>query len=453
MKLSVAQTRSWLNSIHFHALALSLAVIAAMIAISLGVIYVAYRPSPRVSVHEMARLAKGLPLVRDAGPFTIEYQSSLDARSSGRAEVAIGRAVAEELGLPVTDVQVSLADIDQRRSAEFERERQIYGRDDANETVMGPFRVAVREGSGWKVVARTTGSNFGFWKSPGRQVLIGALLLAIPLTYWFSRRLTRSIRSFAKSADDLQAGKRGALVPLAGPTEIRMAASALNEMQGRIERFVQERTALVGAIAHDLRAPLARLEFHLLKAGAGVREAAGHEIREMEALIAMIMEFVEQETKHIELEPLDLAMLVEGISDDFQDRGKPVFVQGLAPAVVRGDHLQLRRLFVNVIDNAVTYGERATISLSNDGNTAVVEIVDKGPGMTVNELERAFEPFFRGEPSRNRRTGGVGLGLSIVKSAADAHGATVNLSNVPGGGLSVRISMASRGDSTGHAPQ
>jgi len=267
-------------------------------------------------------------------------------------------------------------------------------------------------------------------------------VLIVGLLAWaFSSRLARPIRAFALAAEKV--GRRQQLTPVEvrGPAEIRLAAEAVNDMQRRIAGYVAERTALVGAIAHDLRTPLTRLAFLLASAPEGLRGKAEAQIAEMEQMIAATLDFVADETRVRPHEAVDLALLVEGVVDDLADTGRDVALAAAAPATVSGDPILLKRLFANLINNAVTYGERATVTLSAAEGWAAVEIADAGPGLAAQDLERAFEPFYRAEGSRNRATGGIGLGLAIVKAAARRHGGDVTLSNRAEGGLSACVRL------------
>jgi len=195
-----------------------------------------------------------------------------------------------------------------------------------------------------------------------------------------------------------------------------------------------------------LRAPLSRLHFHLASAPPSLRDAVGEEIREMERMIEVTLDFVENEIRPMIHEPIDLSMLVESVAEDFADVGKDVEVIATEPATIVGDPMLLKRLFANLIENAIKYGQSASMKVEHRGSNAIITVSDDGKGMSEEELNRAFEPFYRGEPSRNRKTGGVGLGLSIVKSAADAHGGMVELSNKPAGGLTVTVVLPLAGE-------
>ena len=138
------------------------------------------------------------------------------------------------------------------------------------------------------------------------------------------------------------------------------------------------------------------------------------------------------------------AGLLDSLVEDMTGAGVPAMLEPGERTIVRGDPGALRRLFGNLVENAVRYGDRAELSWRADGRVVEILIEDAGPGFDPNSSDRLFEPFVRGEPSRNRDTGGTGLGLAIVRSIAEAHGGTVTLGNRPGGGrVTVRLPVAS----------
>jgi signal transduction histidine kinase len=231
--------------------------------------------------------------------------------------------------------------------------------------------------------------------------------------------------------------------PLAldGPAEIQNAASAFNEMQARLNRYVEDRTTLVAAIAHDLRTPLMRLGLRLENAPAELRTACEADIRDMEQMIAAVMAFVRDMNRPSRRQRLDLRALAQSVTDGFDDEGASVTLHDGPPLVIEGDAAALKALLVNLVGNAVKYAGGAEIALAAEDNMAVIAVSDRGPGMTQEDLDRAFEPFFRAERSRNRDTGGIGLGLASVRAVARAHGGEAQLVNRPEGGLLARVTL------------
>jgi len=212
-------------------------------------------------------------------------------------------------------------------------------------------------------------------------------------------------------------------------------------MQARISRLIQERTNMIGAIAHDLRTPLTRLAFRLDDLPHPLSEKVGADIQEMKSMISAALNFIRDRSFGGQRERLDLRLLVERVVDDHSDLGHDVTLQPGTPITVEGVPLALRRLATNLVDNAVKYGERARLQLRADKDHCFLEIDDDGPGIPEQLQEQVFEPFFRLEASRNRDTGGIGLGLASVRAIVMDHGGEITLGNRKGGGLRVVVSL------------
>jgi signal transduction histidine kinase len=221
---------------------------------------------------------------------------------------------------------------------------------------------------------------------------------------------------------------------LKGPAEIGAAAHAFNEMQARLKRYIGDRTAMVGAISHDLRTPLARIRFKLEPAPEALKDSVLADVEQMEQMIGGVLAFIRNEGAPRRRERLDLLSLVECVADDAALMGGDVEIAETAqPVEVHGDPGALQRLFGNLVQNALKYGGEARIQVLREGPNAVVEIADAGPGLSADELEKVFQPFYRTDASRNLDNGGVGLGLPIARSTARAHGGDVELSSGPEG--------------------
>jgi signal transduction histidine kinase len=198
-------------------------------------------------------------------------------------------------------------------------------------------------------------------------------------------------------------------------------------MQVRLRRYIDDRTAMVGAISHDLRTPLARIRFKVESAPPVLRESVLRDVAQMEQMIGAVLAFIRDEGAPRQREAFDLLSLLECVVDDAAGLGRDVELVGGAPVIVDGDPVGLRRLFDNLIDNAVKYGDEARVSLAEIDGAAVVEIADRGPGVAAEDLARVFQPFFRTDRSRNLDNAGVGLGLPIARATARAHGGDVEL--------------------------
>jgi len=288
---------------------------------------------------------------------------------------------------------------------------------------------------GWRIVESVVE---GFPNAFQRQALLlfGVGLLALlPLAWVFARALAAPIRRFSQAARMLGADPQAQPLPMQGPAEMLLAVESFNEMQARLNRLLQERTQMMGAIAHDLRTPLTRLAFRLSDLPAPLSDKVNADIQEMKSMIAAVLDFIRDRALSNRRERLDFRLLVESVVDDQSDLGRDVTLEGGAPLTVLGDPLALRRAVGNLVDNAVKYGERARLRLRVSDSRCTLEIDDDGPGIPQSQLQRVFEPFFRLEHSRNRDTGGVGLGLAVVRATITDHGGDVVLSACSGGGL------------------
>jgi signal transduction histidine kinase len=306
--------------------------------------------------------------------------------------------------------------------------------------VVGEMEAAYQPSPGQWMIVRSAGEGFpNAWQRRIFMWFLVCIAVLTPVGYLFARRLTAPIGRFASAADRLGRDPRAPPMTLKGPAEIGLAAAAFNEMQARLARYVEDRTAMIAAIAHDLRTPLARVQFKLQKGPPDLAADIRADLGQMEAMIAAVLAFVRDAAPAQERGPLDLLSLLEVVADDASAPGADVEVEPGPAVVVEADASALQRLFVNLVDNAVKYGGQARISLGRDGGDAVVRVSDPGPGLTPEEIERVFEPFYRVETSRSRETGGIGLGLSVARSIARAHGGDVNLTS--GGGLTAIVRL------------
>jgi signal transduction histidine kinase len=296
--------------------------------------------------------------------------------------------------------------------------------------VIGDFSAAVQQPSGAWAVVRPSPEPFPSpWQARFFLWFAACFVLLAPVGYLFARRITSPISLFAQAAEQLGRDPTAPAIELSGPAEIGRAASAFNEMQARLKRYVEHRTATIGAVAHDLRTPLARIRFKIETLPPKERESIARDITRMEQMITTALEFVRDATEVRSRELVDLASALQCVVDSAALMDADVRLTSAEPLVVEADGLGLERLFSNLIDNAVKYGGRVRVRLFQDARTAVVEVSDNGPGLPGSELERVFEPFYRVEPSRSPQTGGMGLGLTVGRSIARAHGGDIELAN------------------------
>lgn len=318
-------------------------------------------------------------------------------------------------------------------------DRQMRFNVSADRLTFAPFSASLRLPDGrWATVEPPRGLIDPWQMRLLIALAITALLLA-PLVWLMARRLTRPIRVFAEAAERLGADPDAAPLTPAGPSEVRTAITAFNDMQASIRGHMRQRTQTIAAIAHDLRTPLTRLRFRAEQAPDSLRDRMAADVEEMDGLIGQAMAFVRGEAQAERREPLDLAALAETCADGFAETGAAVTFVGGGPLPVMGDPAALRRAIGNLIENGVKFAGSARIEATRQGDRATIVVSDDGPGLAETELETVFEPFQRGERSRNRQTGGAGLGLAVARQAARAAGGEVTLSNQPGGGLEAKL--------------
>ena len=352
--------------------------------------------------------------------------------------------MADDLGLTVNDVVViTEGGPPDRRGYRLVKDRLgDQGQPREESFLISPFKVAIHmKGGQWVTVQPSEQGGLAPWQQ--RMVLefaISAVAL-IPLAYLFARGLVKPMTLFAEAAERFGRDPRAPPMAIKGSSEILMAASAFNEMQSRLQRYVDDRTSMVAAIAHDLRTPLTRLRFRVEAAPEDAQAKMNADIDQMEAMIAATLTFVRDAQADPQRTRLELSSLLESVVDDMAETGADVTVNGAEKVVIDADGLALRRLLTNLIENAVKYGARARCTLSVHDRQAEIDIEDDGPGVPALELNRVFDPFYRREPSRSRQTGGIGLGLSVARSIARAHGGDVALANRPQGGLKAKVTL------------
>ncbi len=302
--------------------------------------------------------------------------------------------------------------------------------------------IAVRLGTGaWLNAAYSKAIPNSMWTSQTAVSLgITAVILSL-IAVFVARSIARPMRRLAVAAEALGRGESIKPLPESGPDDIRQTAEAFNRMQERLDRFVKDRTRMLAAISHDLRTPLTSLRLRAeFVADPDVQEKMLKTIGEIQTMTEATLAFVQEEATAEATRAVDLSALVESLCDDLAELGRNVsFIDG-ASINYRCRPDALRRAVRNLIENAVRYGECARVSASRTARSIDIAIEDNGPGIPDAAMEQVFAPFYRLEDSRNRETGGVGLGLSIARAIARHHGGDVVLTN-RAKGLQATISL------------
>jgi signal transduction histidine kinase len=280
----------------------------------------------------------------------------------------------------------------------------------------------------------------------------GIRLLVTALAAWLaSRWLAKPMRELVQASRALgQSLHKQDRLPLLdehrGTLEVRETAQVFNAMARQLRRQFNERGLMVAAISHDLRTPLTRLRMRLetLDIEEQQRVRSVEDIHEMNALVDAVMELFRGDSPGAveDMQDLDLGALAQSMVDDLAEQGQAVSFEMKGEAVVaRGQPMALRRVLGNLIGNALRYGGQADVHVGRDGRGAWVHVCDKGPGIPPDKIEAVFEPFYRLEDSRNRHTGGVGLGLYIARELTQRQGGELSLTNRPSGGLMAELRL------------
>lgn len=266
-----------------------------------------------------------------------------------------------------------------------------------------------------------------------------AILLVVALTV---RRITRPLKALSNAAEQLGRGEDVAPLAETGPAELQRTTAAFNAMRERLTRFVRDRTVMLAAISHDLRTPLTSLRLHaeLVEEGE-TRTKLLAILEEMQRMTEATLAFARAEATHEKTRPVDLSALVGSLSDDLTELGMDVTFAGADKTPLPCRPVSLRRALRNMLENAVNYGHRARVALEESANEIAIVIDDDGPGIAEEDRERVFGPFVRLEESRNRETGGIGIGMAIARTIVRAHGGDITLENRAQGGLRATLRL------------
>lgn len=416
-----------------------LACVAVVQLLNLGLLFAIQTPDARLyyvgQVVQAIRNPAKMPLEFDTRVVASPPVATWSPRGE-RTQVAIAMA----LGIPTDHVVVDFP-------VGFLQRQPVYDRASvppnpppptraaANDVVIsGGFEAYVREPDG-RWVEVSAGPTIEPWRLFVFAWLILSALAVAPFAWALAQRFARPIGAFARAAERLGRDPRAPPIELDGPTEIAEAARAFNDMQARLNRYVDDRATMIAAVAHDLRTPLMRLGLRIEDADPTLRHPCEGDIREMQAMISAVMTYVRDASRIGVRRPLDLRSLAETVVDDAADRGAAVTLEAGEPLVVEADPVALKAMLANLVGNAIKYAGGAELEIFPRAHEAVIAVRDRGPGIPDEDMERVFDPFFRGERSRNRDTGGMGLGLASARATARAHGGDITLHRRDGGGL------------------
>jgi signal transduction histidine kinase len=362
---------------------------------------------------------------------------ALDELLSRQVRAAISEPISVDVGeIALPDEQFGLEASKRWLQSRFDR--LLYGHDRDQAVLVS---IPLSEGQrlnfstvmplayvpGWERAVATTGSF---------------VVVVLFLSLWAIRKLATPLKRFTAAATAFAHNVYAPELPEKGPSEVREAARAFNDMQRQIRRLVESRAQMLAAISHDLRTPLTTVRLRAESvAEPELRKKMLSALNEMDAMLSSTLAFAREGTEHEEAGLADIGSLLGSICEDMRDAGHDAtcIVDGQIRAICRP--LSLKRALTNLIDNAVKYGQLARVRATCIVDVVQIVITDQGPGVPEPEMARIFLPFHRLEASRSRHTGGVGLGMAIAQMIIDTHGGSIHLSNHTGGGLCVRVQL------------
>lgn len=269
-------------------------------------------------------------------------------------------------------------------------------------------------------------------------VLVGAIALIL-------RRITGPLAALAKRVEQFAANPSlspdGRLEPQ-GPIDARHLIAAHNAMEARIGALLDEKDVMLGAIGHDLKTPLAALRVRIESVDdEDERARMAGTIEDITRTLDDILSLARVGRPSDPVEPTELSALTASVVEEFEDMGEPVELGDTQRIVLPLRATWLRRAIRNLTSNALRYAGGAVVTVERQDKAAIIRISDNGPGIPENEISRMMEPFERGDPSRNRGTGGAGIGLTLARAIAEQHGGQLILENRPEGGLNAEIRL------------
>ncbi len=376
--------------------------------------------------------------------------------------------IAAELGRPVADLRVTRLDAAPAvaisvRSMPRDEAVRMFGKDLPNTIVLreratakleivepgataGPLRqvllelplpayaASLRQPDGRWLVVEPAEPFLGGWQRSILIALAVSMLLLAPLAWFFARRLTRPFRALAGAL-----GSDAASIPPEGPRELREAAAAIARMQGRLAEEATERARMLTAIAHDLRTPLTGLRLRIESVPEPQRARMVHDVERMQAMIGEVLNYARDAAAPAAL--VDVRAMLELIVAEMGAEAGTIALEPGEAAQIRVPEPAFRRAVENLLSNAITYAGGGTVSIARSQGHVAISVRDTGPGIPEADRARLLRPFERGESSRNRDTGGAGLGLSIVHNFAAQHAGTFELRDAPGGGTTAILRL------------
>lgn len=404
----------------------------------------AARPAAYRIADALEREASGRALSDGRGRARVRRLERSSVTPAMEPQPAIAKELRQqlaELGIPARRIEAGIAAPDPRAAARDDDPRH-HRREWNGRTLV----LAVEQPDG-----RWLGLVFN-WPAPDTRILwrliaqtlilYGMVLLPV---LWVARRISRPLRTLAAAARDF--APRDTPMPVAeqGPPDVRAVIAAFNALRLRVTAMLDEKDRMLGAIGHDLRTPLAALRVRIESVeDEQDRTRMAETIAEMNRTLDDILSLARLGRPSEPETEVDLAALVDAVVEDFRDLAQDVTFEEAERLRMRLRPSLIRRAIRNLIENAVKYAGGAEVSVTAAAHVASIQVADRGPGIPEDRLADVFTPFTRLETSRNRDTGGIGLGLALARAIVQEAGGTIELANRPGGGLLATVTLPRR---------
>ncbi|MBS0252925.1 MAG: two-component sensor histidine kinase [Proteobacteria bacterium] len=421
------------------------------------------------------------PLVATPSAFPLPNQMAaivelLETTDGARRKIVLDAVKSDTLGVEIVDRPPAVS-ADQRRLKGIEWLIERYVNELGNHEVIAVSDPAIagtvadaRPGSGWmssrrniRIAVALKSGGYAIFEPRGE---ITRRFFGVPAGYWVAVlgslvgiaalfavwREARPLKELSRAVTRFSGHGTPVLVTPRGAPELKRLIEATNRMQERIATLLQGRTVLLGAVSHDLKTYITRLKLRTEMISDPDQEArANRDLDDMTVLIDDALAMARGGSEKVRTSVVDLGALLAMLSNDH-----PNVELALpdTPLRLMGDEVALRRLFTNLVDNALRYGAKAPkLTAGAIGGRVRILIDDDGPGIPIAERDLVFEPFYRRDPSRSRETGGSGLGLAIAKQIADLHSGSITLGDSPQGGLRVIVELPMRAERASTPPQ
>ncbi len=367
--------------------------------------------------------------------------SPVNPKAEHQADVETGlRTELAEAGLQVGRIETEVRDFHRG-----DKRLRHWGPRMAERAVRmgGELIIAVEQpGQGWLVLNAPwpRAESYLVWRLIWQTlILYGIVLLPV---LWIGRRLSQPLRSLAVAARSFVPGEVDVPVEERGPQDLRDVIAAFNALRLRVTAMLDEKDRMLGAIGHDLRTPLAALRVRIESVeDDNDRAKMADTIAEMNRTLDDILSLARLGRPSEPLTEVDLAALVDAVVEDFRDLDHDVIFEEIARLKMRIRPSLMRRAIRNLIENAIKYGQSAEVRIVPGETAVAIVVADKGPGIPPDQLGNVFDAFTRLETSRNKETGGIGLGLALARAIVRDAGGDVTLANRPEGGLAATITL------------